>query len=98
MSKIKDLFHRKFLREAGEIFGKMSGKQQTIMVQQDIKTREIRNLFRECHQTIGRIFQFPKEGNFIACIFYGLLEWKKSAGHVLCIIVREYYDFFFHEI
>ena len=27
--------------------------------------------------------------------FYGLFEWKKSAGYVLCKIVREYYDFFF---
>ena len=29
------------------------------------------------------------------CVLYGLFEWKKSVGHVLCKIVREYYDFFF---
>ena len=28
-------------------------------------------------------------------VFYGLFQWKKSAGHVLCKIVREFYDFFF---
>ena len=39
------------------IFGKMSGKHEIDAVQQDIKTREIRNLFRECHREIGRIFQ-----------------------------------------
>ena len=33
-----------------------------------------------------------------ACVFYDLFEWKKSAGHVLCKIVSEYYDFFFAEI
>ena len=31
-------------------------------------------------------------------MFYGLFEWKKKAGHVLCKIVSEYYDFFFAEI
>ena len=38
--------------------------------------------------------RFPKEGNFIGekclrgrCVFYGLFEWKESAGHVLRKIV-----------
>ena len=57
MSKIKGLFHRKFLRESGEIFGKMSGKHAIITFQQDIKTWEIRNLFRECHRKIEGILQ-----------------------------------------
>ena len=34
--KIEGLFHKKFLRESGEIFGKMSMKHEIIMVQQDI--------------------------------------------------------------
>ena len=105
MPKIKGLFHRKFLRESGEIFGKISGKHEKTTVQEDIKTQEIRNLFRECHRKLGRIFQFLEEGNFIGqnawrgpCVFYGLFEWKKNAGYGLCKIVREYYDFFFAEI
>ena len=35
--------------ESGEIFGKTSGKNEIITVQQDIKTRKIQNLCRECH-------------------------------------------------
>ena len=43
----------------------MSGKHEIIPVQQNIKTREIQNLFRECHQKLGRYSKFPEEGNFI---------------------------------
>ena len=62
MSKIKGLFHRKFLRESGEIFRKILGKHEIITAQQDIITREIRNLFRECHRKIERIFQISGRG------------------------------------
>ena len=62
-AKIKGLFHRKFLCESGEIFWKMAGKlDEIITAQQDIKTREIGNLFRECHRKIGRIFQISGRG------------------------------------
>ena len=81
----------------------MSGKHEIITVQKDIKTPEIRNLFRECHRKNERIFQISglrvifldKNAWRGPSAFYGLFEWKKSAGHVLCKIVREYYDFFF---
>ena len=42
----------------------MSGKHEIITVQQDIKTQEIRNLFRDCHRKIGRIFQVSGKGQF----------------------------------
>ena len=64
MSKIKGLFHKKFLRKSGEILGKISGKQEIITVQHNIKTRENRNIFRECHQIkkLRGYSKFPEEG------------------------------------
>ena len=61
--------------------------------EQDSKTREILNLFRESLQKNGRIFQIF--GGEAHVYFYGLFEWKKSAGHVQCKVCREYYDCFF---
>ena len=49
---------------------------------------------------LGGYSKFPKEENFYwtkmtgearECVFYGLFEWKKSAGHVERKIFREYY-------
>ena len=37
----------------------------------------------------------PGDAHMYFMVFYGLFEWKKSAGHVLCKIVGEYFDFFF---
>ena len=75
----------------------MSGKHEIITVQQDIKTREMRNLFRECHRKFGTedILNFRNRAILLdknaawrgPCVFYGLFEWKKSVGHVLCKIV-----------
>ena len=61
-SKIKDLFHRKFLRESGEIFGKMSGKDGIITVQQNSKF-EIFSI--NLTEKLRGYSTFPKEGNFI---------------------------------
>ena len=66
----------------------MSGKHEIITAQQDIKSQEIRNLFRKCHRKIGkRVILLDKNAWGGPCVFYGLFEWKKSVGHALCKIV-----------
>ena len=48
-----------------ERFSEMSGKHEIIRVQQEIKTREIRNLLENVTEKLGGYSKFPEEGNFI---------------------------------
>ena len=83
----------KFLRESGEIFRIMSGKHEIITVQQNFKLGKFEMFSVNVTEKLRVYSKFPEEGNFIGqkclqgpCVFYGLFEWKESAGHVLCKI------------
>ena len=52
-------------------FEKIPGKHEIITVQQDIKTREIRNLFHQCYRKIERILQISGREQFY---------WTKMPG------------------